>query len=316
LKILVTGAFGVVGTAVVKKLVKEQHQVRCFDIRNKHTKKIARKFRNKIDLVWGDIRDKKLVREIVKEQDVVIHLAFILPPLVNLKPDFAREVNVVGTQNLIETMKGQPNPPRLIYSSSVAIYGDVREEKQPIHITAIYKPSDYYTQHKIETMKLIQKSSLDYSIYILGFVPPLDRLVFDPSMFEMPLDTKIEVIHLDDLAKAFTQGIASKDIWGKILHISGGESCRSVYKEFLRRTMEALSIGQIPDEAVQGSLHHSCFLDTSESQKLLNYQNHSFDDIVNEMRENNKAIGFLVKLVRPLVRRYLLNKSPYYKKNT
>ncbi|NHJ46917.1 MAG: NAD(P)-dependent oxidoreductase [Asgard group archaeon] len=314
LNLLVTGAFGVVGTAVVKKLINEQHQVSCFDIRNSNTKRIARKFRNKINLIWGDIRDKEKVREIVKNQDVVIHLAFILPPLVNQKPDFAREVNVVGTQNLIEAILAQPNPPRLIYSSSVAIYGDVREEKQPIPITATYKSTDFYTQHKIETMDIIQKSSLEYSIYILGFVPPLDRLVFDPSMFEMPLDTKIEVIHLVDLAKAFAHGAVSKDIWGKILHISGGETCRSVYKEFLNRSMEALSIGQIPDEAIQGALHHSCYLDTCESQMLLNYQSHSFDDIVKDMQENNKVIGFLVRLVRPLVRRYLLNKSPYYKK--
>lgn len=311
---LVTGAFGVVGTTVIQELIKEQHQVRCFDIRNSQTKKIARKFRKKINLIWGDIRDKEKVRKIVKEQDAVIHLAFILPPLVNQNPDFAREVNVVGTKNLIEAMQEQSKPPRLIYSSSVAIYGDVRNEKQPIQITASYKVTDHYTKHKIETMELIQKSSLDYSIFILGFVPPLDRLVFDPSMFEMPLDTKIEVIHLADLAKAFASGVVSKDIWGKILHISGGETCRSVYKDFLKRSMEALSIGQIPDDAIQGSLHHSCYLDTSESQRLLNYQNHSFDDIIKEMRENNKVIGFLVRLVRPSVRRYLLKKSPYYKK--
>jgi nucleoside-diphosphate-sugar epimerase len=314
LKIVITGAFGIVGSAVVKKLIKEKHQVRCFDIRNKQTKRVARKIGKNVELVWGDIRDKDKVREIVKDQDVVIHLAFILPPIANQKPDFAREVNVEGTQNLINTMLVQPKPPRLIYSSSVAIYGDVRKEEQPIQITAQYQPSDFYTQHKIETMHLIQKSSLEYSIFILGFVPPLDRLVFDPSMFEMPLDTKIEVIHLTDLAKAFSQGVVSKDIWGKVLHIAGGESCRSVYKEFLKRTMEALSIGQIPDEAVQGSLHHSCYLDTNESQRLLNYQKQTFDNIITDMRENNKVIGFLVRLVRPLVRRYLLRKSPYYKK--
>jgi nucleoside-diphosphate-sugar epimerase len=311
--VLVTGAFGIVGTAVIQELINRQYQVRCFDIRNKKTKRTARKFRRRIDLVWGDIRDKEKVREIVKGQDVVIHLAFILPPLVNQQPDFAREVNVEGTKNLVEAIQEQQNSPFLIYSSSVAIYGDVRNEKQPIQITAPYKPSDFYTRHKLETMEIIQKSSIEHSIFILGFVPPLDRLVFDPSMFEMPLDTKIEVIHINDLAIAFANGVVNKDIWGKILHIAGGESCRSVYKEFLRRTMEALSIGQIPDEAVQGSLHHSCYLDTTESQKLLNYQKHSFDDIINEMQENNKMIGFLVKLVRPLVRWYLLNKSPYFK---
>ncbi len=312
MQVLVTGAFGIVGTAVIRQLINLQFKVRCFDIKNLRTKRIARRFRKKVEVIWGDIRDKEKVREIVKEQDVVIHLAFILPPLVNQKPEYAREVNVNGTKNLIEVMQELSNPPRLIYSSSVAIYGDVRDEKQPIQITAPYKSTDFYTQHKIETMELIQKSSLQQSIFILGFVPPLDRLVFDPSMFEMPLDTKIEVIHLSDLAIAFVNGITSKEIWGKILHIAGGESCRSVYKDFLKRTMEALSIGQIPDEAIQGTLHHCCYLDTEESQRLLNYQKHSFDDIINEMRENNKVIGFLVRLIRPLVRLYLLKKSPYY----
>lgn len=314
MRVLVTGTFGVVGTAVIQGLIKEKHQVRCFDIRNSRTRRIARRFGKKIKIIWGDIRNEEIVKEIIKDQEVVIHLAFILPPLVNQKPEFAREVNVTGTKNLIEAMQKSPNPPRLIYSSSVAIYGDVRNEKQPIPITKLYKATDYYTQHKIETMELIQKSSLEQSIFILGFVPPLDRLVFNPSMFEMPLDTKIEVIHLYDLAKAFVNGIRSDKICGKILHIAGGESCRLLYKEFLKQTMEALAIGQIPDKAIQGSIHHSCYLDTVESQKLLNYQNHSFNDIVNDMRQNNKIIGFFIHLARPFVRFFLLRKSPYYKK--
>ncbi|MHA1245656.1 MAG: hypothetical protein ACTSP7_13965 [Candidatus Heimdallarchaeota archaeon] len=59
-KILLTGAFGNVGTSTLNELVKHNHHIRCFDIPTKRNKKKARKFKNfqgKIEFFWGDLRN-------------------------------------------------------------------------------------------------------------------------------------------------------------------------------------------------------------------------------------------------------------------
>ena len=107
MKVLVTGAFGNVGTYTLQKLLAQGYSIRCFDLKTKRNQKTAHKFRKRVEIFWGDIRDKKLVEQAVREQDIVIHLASILPPMVNTKPKFAWEVNVEGLANLLSAIKIQ-----------------------------------------------------------------------------------------------------------------------------------------------------------------------------------------------------------------
>ena len=57
MKILLTGAFGNVGTSTLAELVKRNNIIRCFDVPTRKNKRTARKFkkyRNKLDIVWGE----------------------------------------------------------------------------------------------------------------------------------------------------------------------------------------------------------------------------------------------------------------------
>jgi UDP-glucose 4-epimerase len=124
MNVLVTGAFGNVGNSTVEELVRKGHHVRCFDLRTRANEKSASKFQGRVEVAWGDLRRRQDVGEAVCDQDVVIHLAFIIPKLSSTGfeseeyPDWAREVNVGGTRNLIEASLAQPPPPRFIFSSS------------------------------------------------------------------------------------------------------------------------------------------------------------------------------------------------------
>ena len=53
MKVLVTGAFGSVGTYVLKELLKQDHQVRCFDISTKLTKKRSKNSRTVLKFSGG-----------------------------------------------------------------------------------------------------------------------------------------------------------------------------------------------------------------------------------------------------------------------
>ncbi|MCK4362823.1 MAG: SDR family NAD(P)-dependent oxidoreductase, partial [Dehalococcoidia bacterium] len=80
MKVLLTGAFGNIGPNVVEKLLEQGHQVRCFDRKTEATEKKAGRFKDQVEVVWGDLRSPDDVAAALHDLDVVIHMAFALPP--------------------------------------------------------------------------------------------------------------------------------------------------------------------------------------------------------------------------------------------
>ena len=76
-----------------------------------------------------------------------------------------------------------------------------------------------------------------------------------------------------------------------------------------------MGVGMLPEEAFTDNPWHCCFYDTKELNKLLKFQNHTFDDLLQEMYDNTSAKRLLAKIFKPLVKGFLLSLSPYYRKN-
>ncbi len=77
--------------------------------------------------------------------------------------------------------------------------------------------------------------------------------------------------------------------------------------------LDMMGIGMLPESAFDTKQYCTDWLDTEGSQRLLNYQRYSFDDI---MQHLTRIIGYkrlLTALVRPAARRWILRMSPYYK---
>ena len=82
MKILITGAFGNIGKAVIEEANKRGHEIIVFEMDSKKTQKDASKYRKKIkEVIFGDIRNLEDINKAVKECDSVIHLAAIIPRL-------------------------------------------------------------------------------------------------------------------------------------------------------------------------------------------------------------------------------------------
>ena len=56
MKVLLTGAFGNVGLSTLKELIKRNYDVRVFDIKNKPNRRNANKFKDQVEIMWGDLR--------------------------------------------------------------------------------------------------------------------------------------------------------------------------------------------------------------------------------------------------------------------
>jgi len=316
LKVLLTGAFGNVGLSTLKELIKRNYDVRVFDIKNKRNRRNANKFKDQVEIMWGDLRNPKDVEMAVYGCDVIIHVAAIIPPLADRKPRFAEAVNVGGTSNIIKAMKKQLQKPKLIFTSSVAIYGD-RTKNPLIRTTDPLNPNDddEYAKQKVKCEELIKNSGLEWVICRLTYIVSINKLQMDPLMFEMPLNTCIEICDTKDVGLALANAVESEEIWGETLHIAGGSRCRISYREYLREMLDIFGIGteELPPEAFSTKGFHCGFMTTDKSQKLLQYQQHTIDDYFNAVRKKVAISRLFMMMVRPFARKYLLNKSHYYK---
>lgn len=319
MKVLITGAFGNVGTSTLNELLRQGHQVRCFDLKTKTNQKIAEKYRGQIEVVWGDLRRPDDIAGAVQGCDVVIHLAFIIPKLSATgidseeQPQLAREINVGGTQNLINALRALPNPPKIIFSSSLHVFGRT-QNRAPCRTAADpVEATDHYSAHKIECERMIQASGLQWCILRFGAVFPLS-LRLDPGMFDVPLDNRMEFVHTHDVGLALANAVSHPDVWGKILLIGGGPRCQFYYRDMVARVLGAMGVGMLPEEAFGTAPFCTDWLDTTESQRLLHYQRHDFDDYIRDMLSLLGYKRYLIRAFRPFIRMKLLGQSPYYRR--
>lgn len=123
--ILVTGAAGEIGTALIEQLLKQGvNDILSLDIRP-----LPEPLQSKVIHTIGDICDRALLERLVSEFeiDAIYHLAALLSTRAEFTPEAAHRVNVEGTLSLLQIASDQSNwrgkSVLFIFPSSVAIYG-------------------------------------------------------------------------------------------------------------------------------------------------------------------------------------------------
>ena len=317
MNVLLTGAFGNVGVSALSELIQRGHRVRCFDVPTPANQKKARAFRDQMEVVWGDLRNPTDVAAAVRDQEAVVHLAFIIPKMSvtgvesEQRPDWSRAINVGGTRNLLDAMRAQPVPPRLIFASSYHIYGRTQDQLPPRRVGDPVHPIEHYAHHKVECEEMIHASGLQWCICRLAATLPL-AIKLDPGMFDVPLNNRMEYVHTRDVGFAIAAAVAHLGVWGRTLLIGGGARCQYYYREIVQRILGSLRVGMLPERAFGTVPFATDWLDTTESQALLGYQRRDLGDYIQEMLRVVGPKRYWIPLVRPLVRKWLLSKSPYY----
>ena len=149
-RVLVTGSCGNIGANVVDLLVQRGYQVRGIDLDNNKNRETASRWGDRVDMCFGSICSDALVADVVSEMDHVIHLAAIVPPLTDVDQAMGYVVNVSATRSIIAACEAQPNPPRLTFTSTAAIWGRNDEVDGPRRADEEISPSDNYTRQKAE----------------------------------------------------------------------------------------------------------------------------------------------------------------------
>lgn len=315
MRILVTGAFGNIGTSTIEELLKRNHDVTCFDIKTKTNTITSQKYEKDVSIVWGDLREPRDLAAAVFNQDAVIHLGFIIPALSTTgisseaEPNFAREVNIGGTSNLINVMKAQRIPPKLLFASSLHVYGRTHDQPPPRTVHDIPQPIEHYAKHKLECERMVKETGLNWAIFRLGASLPV-RLLLNVKMFDVPLSNRIEFVHRKDVALAFANALECDEVWQKTWLIGGGPRCQLLQRDLVNGILNAIGIGALPEEAFTDIPYPTDWLDTRESQRVLKFQRRTLQDYIQDVKN---LLGFrlhFIRLFRPIIRAWLLSKSP------
>jgi nucleoside-diphosphate-sugar epimerase len=317
--VLVTGALGNIGAHTVHALCEAGHDVVAFDLESPKARKLAARLGGRAHVRFGDVTDPASVRVALDGVDAVVHLAAILNPA--SAPDLARRVNVDATRGLIAQMEASKTARRVVFASSQGVFGDVQDREPPLRVDTPVSPTDDYGRHKVACEEAVRNSRLRWSILRLAAAPPI-RLVgysHDPSiLFDFSPDARFEYIHPADAGLAFARAVDCEEAIGRILNVSGGEKCRTTHREFCNELMSAMGIGSLPAEAFVRTPVPRFFgdwVDTEESQRLLQYQKRGLAELKADMRADLGALVPLIRLLRPLVTWFVLRGSPYLAEN-
>lgn len=314
MRVLVTGATGNIGASAVKVLADRGHQVRAM-VFGAPPRLPAALTRSQVEVFPGDIRDEARVAEAVRDQDAIVHLAYIIPPRSNEDPDLARSVNLDGTRTLLAAACQQTPLPRFLFSSTLDLFGRTMDQPPPRRLSDPVQPTDLYTEHKLQCERWIQDSPLPWCIFRFSDVPIIGFRSPHPIMYDIPLNQRLEVLHTLDAGLAIANALECDEVWRRLWLIGGGRGCQLTYREFLFGLFSVMGLSELPERAFTTKPYVTDWLDTTESEALLHYQRHTFADILREVGAKSRLQRRLVPLVRPLVRSYLLRMSPYMAKS-
>jgi nucleoside-diphosphate-sugar epimerase len=318
-KVLLTGAFGGIGRQVLNNLLRAGHAVVCLDLQNPRTEKIAATLPARARVVWGDICNAAAIESALREIDVVVHMAAIIPPLANSNIGLADRINVDATKTLIELMERSATAKRLIFASSMGVAGlDQHLRTPPLSVDVPPTPTDHYGETKARCEAFIRASTLDWSILRIAACPHEDLMSGRKEDLLLIFDTsasgRVEFVHFEDVGLAFANAVDCDAAIRRVLFIGGGARCQAEAWSFYGELFRSMGIEGIPRTAFKPGppLFFGDWLDTRESQALLKFQRHTLEDFYAWARKRSGLKRYLIKAIAPLARREILKLSPYY----
>lgn len=300
-KVLVTGAAGSVGVHVIKYLLAEgKYEITALDLKNKNVFKRMRRFRKRINILYGDVNDRVLIEALVKDHDIIIHLASSLPPLSDMKKGLSEIIDFDGTENIVRAISYYNPKCHLFFASTTSMY---KTTENPTVKTKIELDEyDYFAQAKYKAELLIKDKLKNYTIYRIPLV--LSNPLCEPFMYHVKKDMIIDCITKEDAAYAFVKGIKYiSDINRKTFNVTGEETVkvRDLYDKMLE--INGLTFKYVLSRIfLEKNYYSPVCADKDELNNIINYRNDSLAEYYNRLRSRAKKRKFARFLTKPFVK--------------
>jgi nucleoside-diphosphate-sugar epimerase len=142
--VLITGAAGMIGRRIAERLLKDGglggHPVRKLTLHDIVATDLKPTQKTTILPIVGDISDRSVAARLVAEKpDIVMHLAAIVSGEAEADFDKGYAVNMDGTRRLFEAIRAENYSPRVVFASSIAVFGRPFPEPIPdeFHLTPL-----------------------------------------------------------------------------------------------------------------------------------------------------------------------------------
>ena len=279
--ILITGGAGSVGRQLASMFLEEGRRVRIFDLPFMDFTGLDED--PNVEVYKGDITDPKSVSKAAEGISGVLHLAAILPPNSEKNKEFTFKVNVDGTNNIVEAIKDSSPDATIVFTSSISTYGDTSAEGDPITIEQSQNAIDVYAESKIAGEKLLKESGANFVILRIASIA-VPEFLEPPEPWPFTSEQRVEMIHRDDVADAIKNSVDSKEAIGKIFNIAGGDSWRLRGKNYVEDFFQVMG-APVEMAVYRDSTGWNDWYDTTESQRILSYQNRSYSYYSDQMKE-------------------------------
>lgn len=241
-KILITGAFGFIGSHLTEMLITKGYDVIAYDrynIDNNYGWLNNSKFKKDIEFCLGDIRDYDSVYKAINKSTNVIHLAALIGiPYSYISPLAYVRTNIEGTYNILEASKNK-NIENILITSTSEVYGSalitpINEEHRIIGQSP-------YSASKIaaDQLALSYYNSFDLPVKLIRpfnvYGPRQSTRAIIPTIITQALnnkkklnlgntDTKRDYTYVTDTCEGFLDIFHSNKSFGEITNIGTNKS--------------------------------------------------------------------------------------------
>lgn len=239
-KILITGADGFIGSHLAEKLAKKKN-FKIFALvqynslgSNGWLENIDLKIRRKINIVSGDIRDKKFVNTLTRNKDIICHLAALISiPYSYYSPYAYVDTNINGTLNLLESSL-ENNVKKFIHTSTSEVYGNAQftpiDEKHPINAQSPYAATkvaadqlvnSYRDTFGLNTITLRPFNTFGPRQSERAIIPSIinQAMINDKNIKLGNIDTKRDFTFINDTINAFERAIKTSKKIDNVINV-------------------------------------------------------------------------------------------------
>jgi len=314
MKMLITGGAGFIGSHLCDKYTRDGHTVLCLDnFMSGNLVNVRHLLDNRnFKLIEGDIRDFDLLEKVMRDVDAVLHLAAqIHVDRSYIEPKLTYEVNVMGTQNILEIARLY-DAKRVIYASTSEVYGSAQhvpiDEKHPLNAPHPYGASKIAADRMCNAY--IQTYGMDISILRLfntfgprqrdvgygGVISIFTRRVLSdvsPIIYGDGLQ-KRDYVYIDDAIRAYDLVLNQKEPITEPLNFGSGKEVSIL--DLANRVIEfSGKKGSLKPTHVEPRIGEvkRLIADSTKARELLGWESKcKFEDGLKEFVQWYKDYGF------------------------
>jgi len=302
MKILVTGGAGYIGSVLVPLLLAKGHNITVVDnLLYKQTSLLEQCYKPNFEFIYGDVRDKDLMKKLVPKFDVLIPLAAIVgAPACDKDPQHAIAVN---QKAVVELNNLRSNNQMILYPNTNSGYGIGQDNVYCTEETPL-KPISLYGRTKVHSEKILLESGNAITFRfatVFGLSPRMRldlmvndftyRALHDKFIVLFEENFKRNFIHIRDVANVFLFAIENFEkmknhpynVGLSSANLSKFELCEKIREYIPEFVIYTSQLSKDPDK-------RNYIVSNEKIENTGWYTNYTLDDGIKELIKGYKII--------------------------